>query len=383
MEKQPLEILQLSFKSRRLLMFANNTEYPVQMGDMTVVSVDRGEDIGRVVDKLPAEEIESDRIEGFFLRIATATDIENHGANVEFEKEVLEYCESRVKVRNLDMRLTDCESQLDRRRIRIFFTADQRTDFRGLVRDMASAFRARIEMRQIGVRDDAKYKDGVGICGRQLCCSGFLNEFKSVTLKSVRDQHLSPNPSKVSGACSRLMCCLEFETEFYHKASKTYPRAGLNLKVNGLQASVKEVNIFKEEVSIRWEDTEEIEVMSIEDYHRRKAMTFLPKPACLDKKCKTCSSTQSGLKPKVKPKPRPKPRPKLNQKPKPKPKPKPKHDRYKSTRKPTEQKIVEKTPPEKEEIGGDSEKPVRKNRNRGRGRYRRKSSKKEERTNDV
>ncbi|MEA3266545.1 MAG: regulatory iron-sulfur-containing complex subunit RicT, partial [Candidatus Fermentibacteria bacterium] len=168
MESQPIEILQLAFKSRRLLMFANRTRKPVDMGDMVVVSVDRGEDMGRVVAKLPLSEVNADRIEGSFLRLSTDVDMEKFKSNREFEKQVLLHCETRIKVRNLDMFLSDCESQLDRNRIRIFFTADQRTDFRGLVRDMASAFRARIEMRQIGVRDDAKYKDGVGICGRQL-----------------------------------------------------------------------------------------------------------------------------------------------------------------------------------------------------------------------
>jgi cell fate regulator YaaT (PSP1 superfamily) len=276
MENQPVEVLQLAFKSRRLLLFSNKSGKPVNIGDMVVVSVDRGEDMGRVAAKLPPCESNIDRVEGNFLRNSTDADMDKFIANREFEKEVLEYCAVRVKVRSLDMRLTDCESQLDRNRIRIFFTADQRTDFRGLVRDMASAFRARIEMRQIGVRDDAKYKDGVGICGRQLCCAGFLNEFKSVTLKSVRDQHLSPNPSKVSGACSRLMCCLEYETDFYHKASRNYPATGAKFKVNGLQAKVKHVDIFKESVTLVWEGTGEEELLLIEDFHRRRTMTSPP-----------------------------------------------------------------------------------------------------------
>jgi len=273
MENQPLEILQLSFKSRRLALFANRTNKPVDMGVMAVVSVDRGEDMGKVVSKLPPSESNIELTEGDYLRLPLAQDIEDFKANVEFEEKVLDHCKKRVKVRNLEMRLTDCEAQLDRNRIRIFFTADQRTDFRGLVRDMASAFRARIEMRQIGVRDDAKYKDGVGICGRQLCCAGFLNEFKSVTLKSVRDQHLSPNPSKVSGACSRLMCCLEYETEFYLRASKTCPREGLKLKVNGAPACVKQCDIFRETVTLTWEDTGSEEMMELEDFHRRRTMT--------------------------------------------------------------------------------------------------------------
>ena len=351
MENQPIEIIQLAFKSRRLLMFANRTKNPVDMGDMAVVSVDRGEDMGRVVAKLPPCESNMERIEGDFLRISTDVDMEHFRSNRDFEKEVMEHCETRVKVRNLDMRLTDCESQLDRNRIRIFFTADQRTDFRGLVRDMASAFRARIEMRQIGVRDDAKYKDGVGICGRQLCCAGFLNEFKSVTLKSVRDQHLSPNPSKVSGACSRLMCCLEYETEFYHKASKTYPRAGLKLKVNGLQASVKEINIFRETVTLFWEGSGDEEILPIEDFHRRRTMTTLPVPPCAEEKCSSRSDSRANPKQKQ----RPKSRPGAGQNP------------------------GEKVKVSSGEAEENTEKSENMNRNRSRGRYRRKSNKKEER----
>ena len=367
MENQPLEIIQLAFKSRRLLMFANRTCKPVNMGDMAVVSVDRGEDMGRVVDKLPPIESNIERIEGNFLRISTEADLEKYRLNGDFEKEVLQHCESRVKVRNLEMRLTDCESQLDRNRIRIFFTADQRTDFRGLVRDMASAFRARIEMRQIGVRDDAKYKDGVGICGRQLCCAGFLNEFKSVTLKSVRDQHLSPNPSKVSGACSRLMCCLEYETDFYHKASKTYPRPGLKLKVNGMQATIREVNIFKETVTLQWEGSGEEETQPIEDFHRRRTMTSFPPSRCSDSKCSNCSDAQPKHKSKSQSKPRSKPRPKSNKKPQSKPELKPAAENTSSTA----------------QTGQNEDKPVKKNRRRGRGRYRRKSNKKEERTSNA
>lgn len=365
MENQPLEIIQLAFKSRRLLLFTNRTSKPVNMGDMAVVSVDRGEDMGRVVDKLPPSESNIERVEGNFLRIATDADMETYRSNSEFEKEVLEHCESRVKVRDLEMRLTDCESQLDRNRIRIFFTADQRTDFRGLVRDMASAFRARIEMRQIGVRDDAKYKDGVGICGRQLCCAGFLNEFKSVTLKSVRDQHLSPNPSKVSGACSRLMCCLEYETEFYHKASKTYPRPGLKLKVNGMPATIMEVNIFKETVTLTWDGSGEEEIQSIEDFHRRRTMTSLPAEECSDSTCENCSEAQS------KPAPIPKPRPKLRSKLAPKP-------QSRTEMEPAAPKSASAT-----ETDESADKSEKKTRRRGRDRYRRRSSKKEERTSDA
>ena len=363
MENQPIEIIQLAFKSRRLLTFTNKSKRPVNIGDMAVVSVDRGEDMGRVVAKLPPCESNMARTEGTFLRISAEIDMENFRSNRDFEKEVLDYCKKRVKVRSLDMLLTDCESQLDRNRIRIFFTADQRTDFRGLVRDMASAFRARIEMRQIGVRDDAKYKDGVGICGRQLCCAGFLNEFKSVTLKSVRDQHLSPNPSKVSGACSRLMCCLDYETDFYHKALKTYPRVGLKLRVNGMPAVVKDINIFKETVLLLWEGSGDEEVLPIVDFHRRRTMTTLPETADADKKNAPLPTEEE--KQKTKPKPRSRPR----QRPRSKPK----------TETGLETKPKENTNVSSTEAELNMKTSAKKTGNRDRSRYRRKSKKKEER----
>lgn len=278
-DRQPLEILQLSFKSRRLAYYSNNSTVPVDMGVLAVVSVDRGEDMGRVVAKKPPGEVVPEEIEGSFLRLPTREDNELFESNREFGGQVLDHCKKRVQVRNLDMRLTDCEVQLDRNRIRIFFTADQRTDFRGLVRDMASTFRARIEMRQIGVRDDAKHKDGVGICGRRLCCAGFLDDFKSVTLKSVRDQGLSPNPTKVSGACSRLMCCLEYETELYRRAAKTFPREGSRLKLAGEQVLVKKCDIFLDNVHLLTEDNKE-EIIHIEEFHRRRTMPqdAIPEP---------------------------------------------------------------------------------------------------------
>lgn len=295
MDNKPIEVLQLAFKSRRLLLFVNRTETPVIIGSMVVVSVDRGEDMGKVVAKLPPDENYLEQVDGAFLRLPLEEDFESFEANREFEKEVLKYCTERVKVRSLDMRLTDCEAQFDRNKIRVFFTADQRTDFRGLVRDLASAFRARIEMRQIGVRDDAKYKNGVGICGRQLCCAKYLNEFKSVTLKSVRDQHLSPNPTKVSGACSRLMCCLEYETDFYRKAAKAFPKVGLVMKMNEKDVLVKSCDIFKETVTIVWDDTKEESTISIEDFHRKRTIVEHPSKDDVNKECKKCATSKSVI----------------------------------------------------------------------------------------
>jgi len=264
-----IEFIEVAFRARRLAVFANQTGSPADVGAMVVVSVDRGEDLGRVLAKysqgvqLPSEP------EGVLLRAATENDIVRMQANKEFEKRVLTYCSDRIRMRKLDMKLTGCESQLDRRRVRIYFTAEQRTDFRALVRDLAAEFRARIEMRQIGVRDDARHRDGVGICGQRLCCASFLREFSSVTLKSVREQNLAPNPAKVSGACSRLMCCLAYETELYRRAAKLFPEQGSRHKLGAQNATVTNVDIFREKVKVSWEDGSE-ESMDIEEFLRRR-----------------------------------------------------------------------------------------------------------------
>ncbi|MBN1434340.1 hypothetical protein JW921_06225 [Candidatus Fermentibacterales bacterium] len=263
-----VELVLVVFRARRTQIFANTTGAPVDIGHMVVVSVDRGEDIGRVLSKLSPLE-QQVPIAGEVLRTAGRDDIERDRRNRPFEERVLEFAHRRVAARNLEMKLTGCESQLDRKRIRVYFTADSRMDFRDLVRDLAAEYHARIEMRQLGVRDDARHKDGVGICGRRLCCAGFLGDFSSVTLRAVREQHLSPNPAKVSGVCSRLMCCLAYEYEFYRKANRAFPEPGSVVKLGKDRVMVDRIDIFNDSVRVIHED-ERAEDLSSEEFHRRK-----------------------------------------------------------------------------------------------------------------
>jgi len=263
-----IELFRLLFNSKRLETFINLSKAPVSVGDLVVVSADRGEDIGIVVAKYnPRDPVAS--INGHYIRKATPEDLQKDRQNREFEAKVLKFCRERVMTRGMDMKLTSCESQLDRRKLRVYFTADQRKDFRGLVRDLASKFHARIEMRQIGVRDDARQKDGLGLCGKRLCCASYLSHFRSITLKTAREQDLVPNPSKVSGVCGRLMCCLNYESDFYRKASKLYPQLGSRARIGKREGKVTSVDIFKETVTLLMEDEEE-KVMDIEKFHRRK-----------------------------------------------------------------------------------------------------------------
>jgi cell fate regulator YaaT (PSP1 superfamily) len=273
-----IEVLQVAFKAGRKGLYRNFGPLPVSNGSYVILTVDRGIDIGKVISKHPPSDEMLDQCVGDCLRLAGEEDLERHRANNDFEKTVFQYCRERVEARKLDMKLTDCEVQLDRNRIRVFFTADQRTDFRGLVRDLAASYRARIEMRQIGVRDDARHRGGLGICGRELCCAGFLEDFQSVTLKMVRTQNLSLNPSKVSGTCGRLMCCLAYESEFYQKALKEYPQPGQKVNLMGIPREVLGVDIFRETVTVSGEGSGEPETVSLEEFRRRKSMTHSPPP---------------------------------------------------------------------------------------------------------
>jgi cell fate regulator YaaT (PSP1 superfamily) len=263
------EYVTVAFLARRLQHFKNTMCHPVCLGDLVVVSVDRGKDLGRVAAKYVERDDVQGEISGDLLRAANENDLRAWRANRDFEKDIMSYCSGRIKARNLEMKLAGCESQLDRKKIRVFFTAERRTDFRKLVRDLAARFKARIEMRQIGVRDHAKRVSGIGICGRELCCSSFKTDFSSITLRSAREKRLTPNPSKVSGLCSRLMCCLDYELDFYKKVAKMFPEPGERVRLNGRRATVKSMNIFQDSVRVRFEDGSD-ESMSIDNYHRRR-----------------------------------------------------------------------------------------------------------------
>jgi cell fate regulator YaaT (PSP1 superfamily) len=171
----------------------------------------------------------------------------------------------RVKAHDLTMKLSDAEWQWDRKKLTFYFTAEQRVDFRALVRDLAALFRARIELKQIGVRDEAKRLDGIGRCGRQYCSAGWLPELRPVNLSVAKDQHLSLNPTQISGACGRLMCCLRHEHEFYVEARKRFPKEGKTIRTARGEERVVANNIFKEVVTLRIVATAPSEAESAED----------------------------------------------------------------------------------------------------------------------
>jgi cell fate regulator YaaT (PSP1 superfamily) len=184
------------------------------------------------------------------LRKATEEDLKIYRENTEKEKQALEICQKKADEHNLEMKVVDVEYSFDGSKILFYFTADGRVDFRELVKDLASIFRVRIELRQIGVRDEAKMLGGLGICGRPFCCSTFLNEFNPVSIKMAKEQNLSLSPTKISGTCGRLMCCLRHEQDAYTHLLETTPRAGSIVRTPDGEGTVIEVNLLRQKLKV-------------------------------------------------------------------------------------------------------------------------------------
>ncbi|HEY6207573.1 MAG TPA: regulatory iron-sulfur-containing complex subunit RicT [Gemmatimonadales bacterium] len=266
-------IVEVRFKGNRKEYFTWSSAEPLALHDPVIVEVERGEDFGRVsalgavaaqkcagcqgcsladsaTPAAPAAPVSSERR---ILRRGTADDIrladQLHGEEEEVRRKVME----RVQRQGLPMKVSDAEWQWDRKKLTVYFTAEQRVDFRALVRDLASLFHSRIELRQIGARDEAKRLDGVGRCGRRYCCSSWLPELRPVSLSLAKDQHLSLNPSQISGGCGRLLCCLRYEHDFYVQTRKRFPKEGKVLKTAVGLERVLAVDIFREQVTLRAE----------------------------------------------------------------------------------------------------------------------------------
>jgi cell fate regulator YaaT (PSP1 superfamily) len=239
-------IVQVEFKGERTDYFVNAKNIPVEIGDYVVVEVERGRDMGKVIRTGPdLEKITHVRpVTQQVLRKSTEEDLKAFEENKRKEQEARRVCEGKIASRNLKMKLVDVEYQLDGSKITFFFTADERVDFRELVKDLAAIYKTRIELRQIGVRDEAKRLGGIGSCGRKYCCTTFLQEFEPVTLKMARDQSLSVSPTKISGACGRLMCCLAYERDYYMQIAKRLPKIGTRVTTSYGEATVTGLDIF-------------------------------------------------------------------------------------------------------------------------------------------
>jgi len=227
-----------------------------EKGDYVIVETARGVECGEVINS--NHELSDKAIVAPLKPIqrrATRDDIIHNEENREKEKEARDLCLERIEKHGLDMKLTDVEYTFDNSKIMFYFTADGRVDFRDLVKDLASVFRTRIELRQIGVRDEAKMMGAIATCGRELCCSTFLSEFHPVSIKMAKEQSLSLNPAKISGTCGRLMCCLKYETEAYEYLHKKSPKVDMVVKTPQGQGVVVQVCLLRETVKVRL-DTE-------------------------------------------------------------------------------------------------------------------------------
>ena len=252
------KIVGVRFKKPGKIYFFDPEDLEINMGDKVIVETAMGEEFGEVVinkRELPDEKITNPLKK--VIRVANKQDIKNMEFYKSKEPEALKICEEKVKKHNLDMHLTDVEYKFDGSKILFYFTADGRIDFRELVKDLASIFKTRIELRQIGVRDEVRRIGGNGVCGRELCCCSFLGNFETVSIKMAKEQNISLNPSKISGNCGRLMCCLKYEQEVYEEKLNRLPKIGAIVKTEDGEGVVDNVEVLKEQLKVKFKDGDE------------------------------------------------------------------------------------------------------------------------------
>ncbi len=245
-------VIGVRFKNAGKLYYFDPGKLWPAAGDAVIVETARGIEYAQCV--MGVHEVSDDSITAPLkkvIRIAGEEDAEKHRANIESEWEVYKLCQQKIADHKLDMKLVKVEYTFDRSKLIAYFTSGGRVDFRALVKDLAAAFKTRIELKQIGVRDEAKMLGGLGSCGRPLCCSSFLGDFQPVSIKMAKEQSLSLNPTKISGVCGRLMCCLKYEQDLYERARKTLPHVGKDVMTPDGRGTVVELNPLQELVKVR------------------------------------------------------------------------------------------------------------------------------------
>lgn len=252
------EIIGVRFKRPGKIYFFDPKNNKIENGQFVIVETAMGEEYAEVV--IPNRKIAEEKLENPLkpiIRVATYKDKKHHEENKQKEKEAFKICEEQIKKHKLDMNLTDVEYKFDNSKLLFYFTAEGRIDFRDLVKDLAAIFKTRIELRQIGVRDEVKRIGGNGICGRELCCCSFLGNFETVSIKMAKEQNISLNPSKISGNCGRLMCCLKYEEEAYLEKLSRLPKVGAIVKApEDGEGVVDSVETLKEKVRVKFKDKE-------------------------------------------------------------------------------------------------------------------------------
>ena len=246
------EVVGIRFKEVGKIYYFDPKGETLTPGQYVIVETARGVECGQVA--AGNEKVKEDKIVAPLkpiVRLATDDDIKKVAENKQKEKSAFNICEEKIAKHGLEMKLTDVEYTFDGSKILFYFTADGRVDFRELVKDLAAVFKTRIELRQIGVRDEAKMLGGIGICGRPFCCNAYMGEFQPVSIKMAKEQGLSLNPTKISGACGRLMCCLKYEQEAYEHLAKITPKAGALVETKDGRGIVTESNLISGVVKVR------------------------------------------------------------------------------------------------------------------------------------
>ncbi|ACL74548.1 PSP1 domain-containing protein [Ruminiclostridium cellulolyticum] len=247
-----VKVVGVRFKKAGKIYYFDPGELVIDLNQNVIVETARGIEFGLVV--VPNREVDESEIVAPLkkvIRVATEEDIAHAQENDRKEKDAFNICLQKISDHNLEMKLIDVEYTFDNNKILFYFTADGRVDFRELVKDLASVFKTRIELRQIGVRDESKMMGGIGICGRVLCCNSFLGEFQPVSIKMAKEQSLSLNPTKISGTCGRLMCCLKYEQEAYEDLLSRVPKVGAIVETPEGQGTIVDVMLLKEILTVR------------------------------------------------------------------------------------------------------------------------------------
>ncbi len=262
-----IRVVGVRFKKVGKVYYFDPGSLDIEVGDWVVVETSRGIEIGETAVR-PKDVPDDDVTQPLrkVLRVAEEADRQKHRTNRAREKEAFETCQSRIASHELPMKLVDVEYTFDDSKVIFYFTSEKRVDFRELVKDLAGRFRTRIELRQIGVRDEAKVVGGVGICGRPLCCSTWIADFEPVSIRHAKDQNLSLNPSKISGACGRLKCCLRFEADTYREIKAELPKIGDLVQTPKGKGKVVDVLIVKESVVVRIEESNDRVELTAKQY---------------------------------------------------------------------------------------------------------------------
>ena len=252
-----MKIVGVKFRSPGKIYFFDPNGFDVKLGDTVIVETAMGKELGTiaVVNRQIDEKKQKEPLKKI-IQIATPKDLKHYEENVKKEKEAMETCKKKVKEHKLDMEVVEARYLFDNSKLIFYFTAEGRIDFRDLVKDLAAIFRTRIELRQIGVRDQIKRLGGNGVCGRELCCCSFLNNFDTVSIKMAKEQNLSLNASKITGNCGRLMCCLKYEQNVYEDKMKKLPHPGAIVKTEEGEGVVDTVEVLREILKVKFKDEE-------------------------------------------------------------------------------------------------------------------------------